>query len=152
MCRRALEPSRGRWSIPAGYMERGETIESAAAREAAEETGIVLNPEALELYGILSLPAIDQVYITLRTELSEPPRLRCGPESLEVGLFAENDLSTEQWAFASTLVSNSAATLFREIRTGRFGIHKMLIDAHIGKCGEMRTYWLVEGKPQQWSG
>jgi hypothetical protein len=78
--------------------------------------------------------------------------LRCGPESLEVGLFAENDLSTEQWAFASTLVSNSAATLFREIRTGRFGIHKMLIDAHIGKCGEMRTYWLVEGKPQQWPG
>jgi hypothetical protein len=43
------------------------------------------------------------VYITLRTELSEPPRLRCGPESLEVCLFAENDLSTEQWAFASTL-------------------------------------------------
>jgi ADP-ribose pyrophosphatase YjhB (NUDIX family) len=152
MCRRALKPSQGHWSIPAGYMERGETIEGAAAREAAEETGIVLNPQALELYAILSLPAIDQVYITLRTELSEPPRLRCGPESLEVGLFAENDLSAEQWAFASTLVSNSAATVFREIRTGRFGIHKMLLDARSGDCGEMRTYWLVEGKPQQWPG
>jgi ADP-ribose pyrophosphatase YjhB (NUDIX family) len=152
MCRRALEPSRGRWSIPAGYMERGETVERAAAREAAEEVGIVLNPQALELYGILSLPAIDQVYITLRTELPEPPLLCCGPESLEVGLFAENDLTPDQWAFASTLVSNSAATVFREIRTGRFGIHKMQFDAHAGNYGEMRTYWLEEGKPHQWLG
>jgi ADP-ribose pyrophosphatase YjhB (NUDIX family) len=152
MCRRALEPGRGRWSIPAGYMERGETIERAAAREAAEEVGIVLQPEALELYAILSLPAMDQVYVTLRTELSEPPRLRCGPESLEVGLFAESDVIADEWAFASTLVSNSAATLFHEIRTGRFGIHKMLVEANLGKHGEMRTYWLVDGKPQQWLG
>jgi ADP-ribose pyrophosphatase YjhB (NUDIX family) len=152
MCRRALEPGRGRWSIPAGYMERGETIEQAAARETAEEVGIVLNPEALELYAILSLPAIDQVYITLRTELLEEPRLHCGPESLEVGLFGERDLTADQWAFASTLVSNSAATVFREIRTGRFGIHKMQFDAHAGSYGQMRTYWLEEGKPQQWLG
>jgi ADP-ribose pyrophosphatase YjhB (NUDIX family) len=152
MCRRALEPDRGRWSIPAGYMERGETIERAATREAAEETGVVLNPQDLELYGILSLPAMDQVYVTLRTELPEPPRLRCGPESLEVGLFAENDLSAEQWAFASTLVNNSATTLFRELRTGRFGIHKMLFDAHSRDQAEMRTYWLLEGRPQRWPG
>ena len=152
MCRRALEPDRGRWSIPAGFMEPGETVERAATREAAEEVGIVLQPQSLELYAILSLPTLDQVYITFRTELSEAPRLRCGPESLEVGLFAEGDLAADQWAFAGTLVSNSAATLFREMRTGRFGIHKMLFDPSVGNQVQMRTYWLLEGEPQQWSG
>jgi hypothetical protein len=58
-----------------------------------------------------SFPWYNIVEPTLRTELSEPPRLRCGPESLEVGLFAENDLSTEQWAFASTLMSVAANVL-----------------------------------------
>jgi hypothetical protein len=66
------------------------------------------------------------VYITLRTELSEPPRLRCGPESLEVGLFAENDLSTEQWAFASTLVS-VAANVLRQAQPDQLSVARAVL-------------------------
>ena len=61
------------------------------------------------------------VYITLRTELSEPPRLRCGPESLEVSLFAENDLSTEQWAFASTTLVSVAANVLPQAQPDQLG-------------------------------
>lgn len=161
MCRRALEPSQGRWTVPAGYMEQGETIEGAAVRETAEEVGIELDPDALELYAILSLPAMNQVYVTLRTELLESPQLRCGPESLEAALVGEQDLTDDQWAFAGTLVKTNAAVLFQEIRTRQFGIHKMLLRgrgvpagdltaaaAPVG-AGEIRTYWLLDGKPDR---
>jgi hypothetical protein len=66
------------------------------------------------------------VYITLRTELSKPPRLRCGPESLEVCLFAENDLSTEQWAFASTLVS-VAANVLRQAQPDQLSVARAVL-------------------------
>jgi ADP-ribose pyrophosphatase YjhB (NUDIX family) len=124
MCRRAQEPGRGLWSVPAGFMEINETIELAAARETQEETGLQINPLDLDLYGVLSLPHLNQVYITLRIELKGWPRLTPGPEALEVALLREQDLKASDWAFAGPMIQQESAILFGEIRARQFGIHK----------------------------
>jgi NADH pyrophosphatase NudC (nudix superfamily) len=56
LCRRAHQPSLGAWTPPAGFMEQGETLERAAAREALEETGVSIDPEKLTLYAVTNLP------------------------------------------------------------------------------------------------
>jgi ADP-ribose pyrophosphatase YjhB (NUDIX family) len=146
MCRRAKEPYRGLWTVPAGFMEQKETIEQAAARETAEETGAIIDPSRLELYAVLSLPHLSEVYITLRVELPGPPTLVCGPESSEVALRGEHEIPRENWAFSSGLVEDSAAALFQEIRSGSFGIHKMCMDASNANSYQIRTYCIAAGR------
>lgn len=125
LCRRAFEPRRGLWTLPAGFMEDGESLEQAAARETEEETGVVIDPSSLKLYCILSLPEMNQVYITLRTELVSAPEVRAGPESLEVALLKEGDLQRDEWAFVGDLGQAWPAVLFKEIETGQFAIHQL---------------------------
>jgi ADP-ribose pyrophosphatase YjhB (NUDIX family) len=66
LCRRAQQPSLGAWTPPSGFMERGETLERAAAREALEEAGVRIDPERLILYSVSSLPKISEVYVVFR--------------------------------------------------------------------------------------
>ena len=148
MCRRAQEPSRGTWTIPAGFMEEGETIEQAAARETKEETGVDIDPDDLDLYSVLSIPHMNEVYLTLRTELKVLPQLIAGQESLDVAMIGEHDIANEDWAFAGELVKNQAAILFREIRSGVFGIHKIRMGATLEKGYETRTCIIV-GQPDK---
>jgi ADP-ribose pyrophosphatase YjhB (NUDIX family) len=140
MCRRAQEPSRGLWTIPAGFMEEGETVEQTAARETEEETGVKIDCDRLDLYAVLSLPDINEVYLTLRAELPRVPDFATGSESLEVALRGENEIGREDWAFSSILVEDTAATLFRELRTGSFGIHKIRFGKQLTPPYETRTY------------
>jgi ADP-ribose pyrophosphatase YjhB (NUDIX family) len=143
MCRRAQEPGRGLWSVPAGFMEINETIEQAAAREAEEETGLQIDPLDLDLYGVLSLPELNQVYITLRIELKDWPRLTPGPEALDVALLREQDLEPSDWAFSGPMIQQESSILFDEIRAKKFGIHKSrLSNSH---DYENRTYALAPG-------
>jgi ADP-ribose pyrophosphatase YjhB (NUDIX family) len=96
LCRRAIEPRRGFWTLPAGYMENGETVEQGAAREAWEEA-----QARIALDGVLavcSIPRISQVQILFRARLAEPG-FAAGPESLEVGLFAWEDIPWDEIAF-----------------------------------------------------
>ena len=98
LCRRAIEPRRGFWTLPAGYMELGETIEEGARREAWEEARA-----RLELDGILaiySIARIGQVQIIYRAHLAEPG-IDAGPESLEVRFFAWEDIPWNEIAFPS---------------------------------------------------
>lgn len=98
LCRRAIEPRRGFWTLPAGYMELGETTEEGARREAWEEARA-----KLELDGILaiySIARIGQVQIIYRARLSEPG-FAAGPESLDVRLFAWEDIPWDELAFPS---------------------------------------------------
>jgi ADP-ribose pyrophosphatase YjhB (NUDIX family) len=98
LCRRAIEPRRGFWTIPAGYMELGETVEEAARREAQEEAcaDIALDG-VLALY---SIARIGQVQVLFRASLATPG-FAPGPESLEVKLFAWAEIPWDELAFPS---------------------------------------------------
>lgn len=105
LCRRAIEPRLGFWTLPAGYMELGETTEEGARREAWEEARA-----RLELDGILaiySIARIGQVQIIYRAHLAEPG-IAAGPESLEVRFFAWEDIPWDDLAFPSVRWSLNA--------------------------------------------
>ncbi|MGD8318240.1 MAG: NUDIX hydrolase [Myxococcales bacterium] len=98
MCRRAIEPRRGFWTLPAGFLEMGETPEEGAAREAWEEARAEL--EILDLLALYSLRHISQLQLFYRARLLSP-EVSAGPESEEVGLFGFDDLPSDQFAFPS---------------------------------------------------
>ena len=96
LCRRAIEPRRGFWTLPAGYLELGESVEDGARREAFEEARARIVVGAL--LAVYSVPRISQVQIMFRARL-ETPDVGAGPESLEVGLFAWDDIPWPDIAF-----------------------------------------------------
>ena len=118
LCRRAIEPRCGLWTLPAGFMENGESAVAAAMREAREEANAVVeNPM---LYGLYSLLHVSQVYLMFRGQLRDGAASP-GAESLEVGLFAEEEIPWEQLAF--TVVRETLRQYFAERRTGVFNLH-----------------------------
>jgi ADP-ribose pyrophosphatase YjhB (NUDIX family) len=96
MCRRAIEPRRGYWTIPAGFLELNETPEDGARREAMEEACASLRIESL--LAVYSVPRLSQVQIIYRASLAEPA-YAAGEESLEVGLFDWNAIPWGDLAF-----------------------------------------------------
>jgi len=99
LCRRAIEPRLGLWTLPAGFMEMGETAEHGAAREALEEANARLAIDGL--IGVYSIATIGQVHLYFRARLLEPEAIRPTPESSEVALFAWEDIPWRELAFAS---------------------------------------------------
>ncbi len=97
LCRRAIEPRRGLWTLPAGFLELGESVEEGARREAQEEARAELELEAM--LGVYSIPRIGQVQIFYRARLLNQPSP--GPESLEVMLAAWDDIPWKELAFPS---------------------------------------------------
>lgn len=99
MCRRAIEPRRGFWTLPAGYMELGETLEEGAAREALEEAEAAITIEGI--LSIFSVARIGQVQVIFRARFTHPdePAFRAGPESLDVRLFAWDEIPWQDIAF-----------------------------------------------------
>ena len=97
LCRRAIEPRMGFWTLPAGFMELGESVEDGAAREAREEACAELELETI--LGLYSIPRIGQVQIFFRARLINDPAP--GPESLEVGLFGWDEIPWPELAFPS---------------------------------------------------
>lgn len=98
MCRRAIEPRSGFWTLPAGYMEEGESVEEAALREAREEACASLELDGV--LGIYSVPRISQVQIFFRARFTAP-EIAAGPESLDVALFEWDRLPLTELAFPS---------------------------------------------------
>ncbi|MEL0166755.1 MAG: NUDIX hydrolase [Pseudomonadaceae bacterium] len=96
LCRRAIEPRRGYWTLPAGFMENGETTEEAALRETWEEARARLQQQ--ELYMLFNLPHINQVYMFFRGDLADLD-FSAGEESLEVKLFHEHEIPWDELAF-----------------------------------------------------
>lgn len=96
LCRRAIEPRYGLWTLPAGFMENGETTEQAAMRETWEEAGARV--DITSLYSIFSIPHISQVYMLFRGELCNG-HYTPGHESLECELFQEHSVPWERLAF-----------------------------------------------------
>lgn len=98
LCRRAIEPRAGFWTIPAGYMELNETPEEGAAREAAEEaTARIAISRLLAVY---SVPRISQVQLIFRATLADP-NLLAGQETLELALVPPDEIPWDDLAFPS---------------------------------------------------
>jgi ADP-ribose pyrophosphatase YjhB (NUDIX family) len=98
LCRRAIEPRRGFWTLPAGYLEMGETVEEGAAREAWEEARAKLALEGV--LAVYSIARIGQVQVIFRASLAEAG-FSPGPESLEVRFFDWEDIPWDDIAFPS---------------------------------------------------
>ncbi len=96
LCRRAIEPRRGYWTVPAGYMELHETTEQGAVREVWEEAQARVETDAL--LAIYDLPRISQVHMIYRARMVTP-HFAPGPESLEVGLFAWDEIPWDELAY-----------------------------------------------------
>lgn len=96
LCRRSIEPRRGYWTLPAGFMENGETAMDGAARESREEA--CAEAESLRLFAVYSLPAINQVYLMYSGVLKDGYSA-AGEESLETRLFLPEELPWDDMAF-----------------------------------------------------
>jgi len=122
LCRRAIEPRLGFWTLPAGFMENNESTEDAARRETLEEAQARI--EVGSLYTVISVPHISQVHMIYRARLLD---LEFGPgeESLEVALFEEADIPWDDIAFQT--IRQTLEIYFRERRTGAFGTHSSAI-------------------------
>ena len=97
ICKRAIEPRYGLWTLPAGFMENNESAAEGAAREAMEEANAKVEIE--DLYTVYSIPHISQVYMMFRARLIDP-NVSAGAESLEVKLVDEAEIPWDQLAFA----------------------------------------------------
>ena len=96
MCRRAIRPRYGFWTLPGGFMELDETAEHAAARESFEEAGARVSPTSL--LGVYSIPHIGQVHLVYLT-MPKTPDIAAGPESLDVAMVPVNDIPWNELAF-----------------------------------------------------
>ena len=96
LCKRAIEPRYGLWTLPAGFMENGETVEQGAIRESWEEAKVKLHIE--QLYTLFNLPHINQVYCLYKGTVIDK-NFGPGEESLDVALFDEASIPWEQLAF-----------------------------------------------------
>jgi ADP-ribose pyrophosphatase YjhB (NUDIX family) len=118
LCRRAIEPRYGYWTLPAGFMENGESTAEAAARETLEEAGARI--EMLEAFSMISVPRVNQVHVFYRARLTDL-EFKPGEESLEVALFEEARLPWKDIAFRT--VGLSLRHWLADRKRGSFGFH-----------------------------
>lgn len=118
LCRRAIEPRQGLWTLPGGFMENGETTTEAAIRETLEEANARI--EIIELYSMYSLPYINQVHLQFRARLLDL-NFSPGAESLEVRLFTEAEIPWDEIAFRP--IKFSLEHYFADRRKGSFNFH-----------------------------
>ncbi|MET3105497.1 ADP-ribose pyrophosphatase YjhB (NUDIX family) [Oxalobacteraceae bacterium GrIS 2.11] len=111
LCRRAIEPRYGYWTLPAGFMENGETTGQAALRETEEESGAHVAMH--ELFSIINVIHVDQVHLFYRATLLDLD-YSAGTESLEVALFSEDQIPWEDLAFQTTV--HTLKYYFEQIR------------------------------------
>ncbi len=118
LCRRAIEPRHGLWTLPAGFMENAETTAQAAMRETVEEAGARI--ELGDIYTLINVPHISQVHVIYMARLLDLG-FAPGPESLEVVLFQEEQIPWEHIAFRTIAVT--LRHFFADRRAGEFRFH-----------------------------
>jgi ADP-ribose pyrophosphatase YjhB (NUDIX family) len=115
LCQRAIEPRRGLWTLPAGFMENNETVEEGAMRETLEEANA--HVDRLQLYAMYSIPHISQVYMMFRSRLLNTD-FGPGAESLAVELFREHEIPWDEIAFP--VIRETLQRYFEQKRSGAF--------------------------------
>ena len=115
LCQRAINPRHGLWTLPAGFLENGETLSAGALRETLEEANARVDLD--DLYTLISLPQINQVYMMFRARLRD---LDFGPgvESLDVRLFDESEIPWEELAFRT--IARTLRNWFLDRKNGAF--------------------------------
>ena len=118
LCKRAIEPRAGFWTLPAGFMELGETTAQAALRETMEEARARV--ELRDVFTLLSVPHVDQVHIFYRARLLDRD-FAAGEETLEVALFREREIPWKEIAFRT--ISTTLRHLYEDRKAGAVGFH-----------------------------
>ena len=125
LCKRAIEPRKGKWTLPAGFMENGESSLEGAIRETKEEAGAEVTIKSDSLYTLFNLPTINQVYIFFRAELSNLEFFP-GIESEEVLLYKERDIPWSEIAFP--VVKTTIENYFEDKRSGSFPVRMFTVN------------------------
>jgi len=115
LCKRAIEPRHGLWTLPAGFLENGESLPAGALRETLEEAHARVAID--DLYTVISLPQINQIYMMFRARLLDL-EFGPGPESLDVRLYDEADIPWESLAFRT--IGRTLRNWFLDRKGGAF--------------------------------
>ena len=118
LCKRAIEPRYGLWTIPAGFMENDETVEEAALRETMEEAKASV--DLISLYTVFSIPHVNQVYMVFRATIKEKD-FSAGEESLEVSLFHIDQIPWTELAFPA--ITQTLEHYAQDRENGEFPVH-----------------------------
>jgi ADP-ribose pyrophosphatase YjhB (NUDIX family) len=118
LCKRAIEPRYGFWTLPAGFMENAETTGEGASRETLEEAGATIDLGML--YSVIDVPQVDQTHLFYLAKLVDPNFVP-GPESLEARLFDESEIPWDDIAFRT--VHQTLVWFFEDRRNDRFETH-----------------------------
>jgi ADP-ribose pyrophosphatase YjhB (NUDIX family) len=120
LCRRAIAPRSGFWTLPAGFMEIGESTEAGAKRETLEEAGAEVTIQ--DLFAVFDIPHVEQVHLFFRAQMSSPA-LAPGVESLEAKLFQAQDIPWDDLAFES--VRQALRLHLEDLALGTKRLHRM---------------------------
>ncbi len=134
LCRRAIEPRYGLWTLPAGFMENDETTLEAAVRETWEEALAKVSIDGL--HTLLNLPHVNQIYLMYRAQLLNTD-FGPGTESLEVKLFSEEEIPWDELAFAT--IYHTLKFYFEDRRRGDYPLHTGDIVIANGKYHGFKT-------------
>ena len=118
LCRRAIEPRYGYWTLPAGFLENGETVAAGAVRETTEEAGASI--ELGQPFSLVSVPRVNQVHLFFRARLQHLD-FKPGEETLEVALCDEASIPWKEIAFRT--VALTLRHWFADRKAGRFTFH-----------------------------
>lgn len=118
LCRRNIEPRHGLWTLPAGFMEIGESTAAGAVRETEEEAGARIELEGL--FSVINVVKVAQVHLFYRARLLDTA-FAPGPETIEARLFTESEVPWEELAFRT--VRETLVRFFDDRRRGQFGVH-----------------------------
>ena len=118
--RRGIEPSKGLWAFPGGFLEKGETIERAAIRELYEETGIKISESELVLIGLGSVTVMNQLYVSFRCECPRPYVAKSTNETLEAAWFTEEEAPWSEIAFPQA--EGQIRKAYAWLKGGQFGL------------------------------
>ena len=130
LCRRAIEPRYGLWTLPAGYMELFETMEQGSARETREEAEAEVDIE--HLYCMYNIPRIGQIYVLFKAQLIDG-KFGAGEETIESKLFAEHEIPWEQLAFPS--VERTLRHYFADKKQQDYPMHLETLGSRLDHTG-----------------